>query len=139
MELWYQYGTKWHRWASYFTQPPNEDVFRLYRFAWGSSVGPDSSDMVGVETITYEEYLKKAKSVPGAKNLQGHYQRLTPEPIDVISAWGLDYFKATALKYISRAGHKEGESEAKDLRKAVDFLSYRINQLEGKKGWKLDA
>ena len=58
-----------------------------------------------------------------------HYARLKPEPIDVIEAWQLDYFRGNALKYIARAGHKD--DEVQDLEKAVWYLQRRIKQLGG--------
>ena len=35
-----------------------------------------------------------------------HYNRLNPQPKDVIRAWGLNFNLGSAVKYISRAGHK---------------------------------
>lgn len=49
----------------------------------------------------------------------GQYSSLSPEPIEVIEAWGLGYHEATALKYISRHDRKGG---AEDIRKAIWFL-----------------
>lgn len=67
-----------------------------------------------------------------------HYAALTPEPADVIDAWShLNWKLCNALKYLARAGLKDGEAETKDLRKAIDYIARRINQLEGRKGWKL--
>lgn len=60
-----------------------------------------------------------------------HYQ-MTPEPLEVIQAWGLDFAKGSALKYIARAGKKAGEDETTALRKAVDFLQREIKRLEEK-------
>lgn len=37
-----------------------------------------------------------------------HYNRLNPQPKDVIRAWGLNFNLGSAVKYISRAGHKDG-------------------------------
>ena len=36
-----------------------------------------------------------------------HYSRLNPQPKDVIRAWGLNFNLGSAVKYISRAGHKD--------------------------------
>lgn len=46
------------------------------------------------------------------------------EVIDVIEAFGLqhDYYLATAIKYILRAGKKSGAPYAEDVDKAVWFL-----------------
>lgn len=68
-----------------------------------------------------------------------HYARLSPEPIEVIDAWGWDkdYYRAQILRYLSRAGHKDNEAELKDLKKAADYLGRLIAKTEGRKGvWK---
>ena len=55
-----------------------------------------------------------------------HYERLQPEPIDVIESWGLGYCMGQVVKYLSRAGHKPGNSRAQDLRKARYYLDREI-------------
>lgn len=50
------------------------------------------------------------------------------EPWDVIEDWKLNYFAATALKYISRYERK-GNPVA-DLKKAIEFLKREIVRLE---------
>ena len=59
-----------------------------------------------------------------------HYKNLTPQPIEVIENWKLDFHLANVLKYISRAGKKEGESELKDLEKAKVYLDRKILKLK---------
>ncbi len=59
-----------------------------------------------------------------------HYVRLKPEPLDVIQKWGLSFARGSAVKYIARAGHKEGASEATDLRKAIALLQKEVARLE---------
>lgn len=58
-----------------------------------------------------------------------HYQASDPvyETINVIEAWDLDFCLGNAVKYISRAGKKNDEIE--DLKKAMWYLSRRIEQL----------
>jgi hypothetical protein len=54
------------------------------------------------------------------------------EPWDVIKAFDLDYWRATAVAYLCRAGLKDDEptlSEIADLRKAYTFIGERIRQL----------
>lgn len=51
-----------------------------------------------------------------------HYAHMSPEPIDVIEAWELDFHTASALSYIARAGRKDGESREACLLKAANFL-----------------
>lgn len=56
-----------------------------------------------------------------------HYTELSPEPIDVIENWGLDYHLGSVLAYVARAGYKEGSSEIEDLKKARWFLQRKID------------
>jgi hypothetical protein len=61
---------------------------------------------------------------------KGHYtEGRKYETWDVITDWGLGYLTGSALKYISRAGRKVGNSEAQDLTKAIDFLQKRLDNL----------
>ena len=53
-----------------------------------------------------------------------HYNRLSPQPKDVIRAWGLNFNLGSAVKYISRAGHKD--DIVQDLKKAQEFISLRL-------------
>lgn len=55
-----------------------------------------------------------------------HYTRLHPQPIEVIEAWDLDFPLGSALKYIARAGFKDGADAVTDLRKAVSFINRKI-------------
>lgn len=42
-----------------------------------------------------------------------------------------DFWRGSALKYIWRSGRKSGESESKDLRKAIEALTNRLAFIEG--------
>ena len=52
------------------------------------------------------------------------------ETIDFIEAKKLCFHLATAVKYISRAGKKNPDTEIEDLRKAAWYINRRIQQLE---------
>ena len=52
------------------------------------------------------------------------------EAIKVIHAWKLNFNLGNVVKYIARAGQKQGESELKDLKKAVWYLNDYIKLLE---------
>lgn len=60
-----------------------------------------------------------------------HYKRLSPEPKDVIRSWGLNFNLGSAIKYISRAGHKDDIIQ--DLKKAQQFIQFEIDYLKGDK------
>lgn len=58
-----------------------------------------------------------------------HYD-MQPRPLDAIHGWGLSYLKGCAVKYIARAGRKEGSTEVQDLEKAIQCLRMEIERLE---------
>ena len=55
-----------------------------------------------------------------------HYQRGVIETWDYIADQQLDYFLGNVVKYVSRAGHKAGESKLDDLIKARAYISKAI-------------
>ena len=52
------------------------------------------------------------------------------QPIDVIDEWGLDFYLGNVLKYVARAGKKDGVSELEDLKKAKHYIEMKIERLE---------
>ena len=52
------------------------------------------------------------------------------EAIQVIESWRLGFSLGNAVKYISRAGKKDGETELVDLEKAKWYLERRIAELK---------
>lgn len=63
-----------------------------------------------------------------AINHPSHYTRGEIETIEVIEDWKLNYHLGNVVKYISRAGHKEGSSLLKDLLKAQWYLNRFIEK-----------
>ena len=56
-----------------------------------------------------------------------HYRRGTIEPWDFIVAQQLGFLEGNIIKYITRAGHKKGESKMDDLTKAATYLRKLID------------
>ena len=52
------------------------------------------------------------------------------EAIKVIEAWNLGFHLGNTVKYISRAGKKNGNSATQDLKKALFYLNREIELLE---------
>ncbi len=52
------------------------------------------------------------------------------EAIKVIEAWNLGFHLGNTVKYISRAGKKDGNSVTQDLKKALFYLNREIELLE---------
>lgn len=59
-----------------------------------------------------------------------HYKPNDPyEPRRVIHAWQLGFNLGNVIKYISRAGKKQGESLQKDLNKARTYIEFELEDL----------
>lgn len=54
------------------------------------------------------------------------------EAIKVIEAWGLDFHLGNTVKYISRAGKKDGNDLLQDLKKALWYLQRKLESMSGK-------
>ena len=52
------------------------------------------------------------------------------EAIKVIEAWSLGFHEGNAIKYIARAGHKEGVDPVEDLKKARWYINRLIEVME---------
>lgn len=76
-----------------------------------------------------------AKKQPEAKksdniNHPPHYNTGTIEVIDFIEDKKLNFHRATAIKYIVRAGIKDKATELDDLKKAQWYIEREINRLK---------
>lgn len=58
-----------------------------------------------------------------------HYTRGSIETIDYIEDKSLGYHLGNAVKYVSRAGHKDPDKTVEDLRKAVWYIEREIKRL----------
>lgn len=67
-----------------------------------------------------------------AVNHPAHYTDGSIEVIDFIEDKKLPYHLGNAVKYIARAGKKNPDKEAEDLKKAVWYLNRYIGILEKK-------
>lgn len=114
------------------------------RYSAASRVGvPAKSDGergdVAINWEGIERYLGSAASrtavVRGGAPASDHYTALSPEPIDVIEAWGLGFRLANAIKYIARAGRKDPAKTIEDLDKAIAYLKRERNAINGTPGW----
>ena len=63
-----------------------------------------------------------------------HYTAGGIEVIDFLEAWNFPFHLANAIKYICRAGRKDKNKTAEDLRKAIWYIERYIRHLgmEGK-------
>lgn len=70
--------------------------------------------------------------MPGSDpiNHPAHYTYSDIEPITAIEAWGLGFHLGNVVKYVARAGRKQGAAETQDLKKARWYLDRAIEVRE---------
>ncbi|MBC1459693.1 DUF3310 domain-containing protein [Listeria welshimeri] len=90
-----------------------------------------------IEKTNYFDTYEPIKSdLPSEKESKddiyhpNHYTSGGIEPIQYIQSHNMNYEKGNVIKYITRAGKKEGESEIKDLKKAQNYIQLLIKKLE---------
>ncbi len=59
-----------------------------------------------------------------------YYKSNGVETIDVIEAFKLNFNLGNVIKYVLRAGKKQGEEKEKDLNKACFYLNREVNKNE---------
>lgn len=69
-------------------------------------------------------------SRPGTQVGGTHYEEMPIEPFTIIDAFGLDFYRGNALKYLLRAGRKPGQNEVQELEKAKDYLDQAIARVK---------
>jgi hypothetical protein len=67
-------------------------------------------------------FLGTDQKSPGEK---GHYSDLSPEPIQVSEAWGLDGLEHSALKYLARYRKKNGIEDLEKVKFYADMMIAR--------------
>lgn len=58
-----------------------------------------------------------------------HYQGTT-QPIDLINAQNLNFNLGNVVKYVCRAGKKQGENILTDLEKAKNYINYETERVK---------
>lgn len=106
--------------------PPTLERPELNRsYRWTLNATPPPLEGGSDFKITYHE----EKSISDPVKTPSHYiDGRKYEPRKVIQDWGLCWELGNALKYIARAGRKGDEAE--DLRKAIEYLKYRLEAID---------
>ena len=68
------------------------------------------------------------KQQPFTSSTPKHYQG-TIQPIDLINAQNLNFNLGNVVKYVCRAGKKQGENVLSDLEKAQNYINYEIERV----------
>lgn len=72
--------------------------------------------------IHLAQYLDEENTPP---HYQGYFQ-----PIDLINAQNLNFNLGNVVKYVCRAGKKQGENILSDLEKAKDYINFEIERVK---------
>ena len=95
----------------------------------------DLSEFMDTELHNYnEKYTNLDYKVKGwykmnNQNTPKHYQG-TIQPIDLINAQNLNFNLGNVVKYVCRAGKKQGENVLSDLDKAKNYINYEIERIK---------
>ena len=88
---------------------------------------------------------REAASAPAPEPLKTPSQEMINHPthyhaaggyevIEIIEAWGLNFARGNALKYLARAGLKDPRTERQDLKKALWYIERELERLEREEG-----
>ena len=81
------------------------------------------------EKYTNLDYKVKGWYKMNNQNTPKHYQG-TIQPIDLINAQDLNFNLGNVVKYVCRAGKKQGENVLSDLEKAKNYINYEIERIK---------
>ena len=76
-----------------------------------------------------KQEIKLVKEMSIKKNTPTHYQG-TIQPIDIINEQNLNFNLGNVVKYVYRAGKKQGENILTDLEKAKDYINFEIERVK---------
>lgn len=76
-----------------------------------------------------QELLNTLKNQQPTITTPSHYQG-TIQPIDLINAQDLNFNLGNVVKYVCRAGKKQGENILTDLEKAKDYINFEIERVK---------
>ena len=83
--------------------------------------------LVNMHQFGYE--IKKEQLDDNTNKTPSHYQG-TIQPIDLINAQDLNFNLGNVVKYVCRAGKKQGENVLSDLEKAKNYINYEIERIK---------
>ena len=81
------------------------------------------------EKYTNLDYKVKGWYKMNNQKTPSHYQG-TIQPIDLINAQNLNFNLGNVVKYVCRAGKKQGENVLSDLEKAKNYINYEIERIK---------
>lgn len=104
----------------------------LARLAYdrGYAAGLDAAATLALKTTPLSSPDRRA--VRDTQVGGSHYVGQKIQPWDVVDEYNLDYYRASVLKYLLRAGRKTKVAALQDLEKAAHFLAKAIEREKAK-------
>lgn len=89
-------------------------------------------EIISIQAFDLTEDEKKSCGVYENDEISNpsHYTFSKFQPKNVIREWGLNFNLGCAVKYIVRAGKKDGNPTIKDLEKARQYISFELEYLK---------
>ena len=91
--------------------------------------GTDFNDGYDLGILRAITLVEKLNDNTNTNSTPSHYQG-TIQPIDLISAQNLNFNLGNVVKYVCRAGKKQGENVLSDLEKAKNYINYEIERIK---------
>ena len=110
-----------------FTEGKQYDI--IYMFNSGCDVIGDDGIRHYLNVLDCEYYIMEPIYNEPTTNTPTHYQG-TIQPIDLINAQDLNFNLGNVVKYVCRAGKKQGENILSDLEKAKDYINFEIERVK---------
>ena len=109
-------------WFNYGVNEPIKTLVKMDIFGY---------DVIGKQSKTNLDTIKESGFfvVSSTNNTPSHYQGTT-QPIDLINAQNLNFNLGNVVKYVCRAGKKQGENILTDLEKAKDYINFEIERVK---------
>lgn len=107
------------------------DKVKFQQYCWPCNDYQNGYNRAMEDTLSLIEDLEEQQ--PFTSSTPTHYQG-TIQPIDLINAQDLNFNLGNVVKYVCRAGKKQGENILSDLEKAKDYINFEIERV---KKWKV--
>lgn len=82
-----------------------------------------------IDRLQCKYYIFKPVKDEQQSHTPPHYQG-SIQPIDLINAQDLNFNLGNVVKYVCRAGKKQGENILTDLEKAKDYINFEIERVK---------
>lgn len=113
----------------YFTK---DKIYNIYDV--GFYILDDDGDKLFITYLetseqTFKPIYEEIQTIKDTYNTPPHYQG-SIQPIELINAQELNFNLGNVVKYVCRAGKKQGENTLSDLEKAKDYINFEIERVK---------